>query len=76
MLTKVIKMGGDEEELWFSLPPHEAVIAAHAHGLGDGATWTFGKYRKLVEVGRHHVFCGHWAARLEAPGEMDDAVRR
>lgn len=53
------------EELHYSLPPREAVIAAYAYGRRDGSTWTYQeRYGRLVEMGQHFFFAGDWAARI------------
>lgn len=72
-LTRVIKLGS-KLELFYSLPPREAVIAAFAQyggnsqyniGSGDWNTWDYERrYGHRVMTGKYSVSCGDFAALL------------
>lgn len=50
----------------FSLPPREAVIAAHAQSLGDWNTWDYERcWGHMAVVGDTVVTCGSFTAMLE-----------
>lgn len=52
---------GQEVQFFSSTTPIQAVIAAHAQGRGDLATWDYlDRYGSLVRFGRRVVTCGDW----------------
>ncbi len=59
--TRAVHLGTMEERE-YTLPPTEAVIAAHAQGLGDYNTWDYSKYRSLLVKTARTVACGDWCA--------------
>ena len=62
VFSKVRNVNKDGEFMTFSLPPEEAVIAAHAQSIGDNNTWNYaGKYK--AKKGKYGWTCGDfWAA--------------
>lgn len=61
--TRVFDLRNERVELWYDLPPKEAVRNAHAlFELGDGETWNYGQYDSLVFEGDLTVGCGHYCA--------------
>lgn len=61
MMTVVTNLRTGEERT-YSLPPREAVQAAHRQSLGDWNTWSYGDFAVVVEEGERTVACGDWAA--------------
>ena len=66
-MTTVLNMITHEEKT-YSLPPGEAVQAAHEQGKGNWKTWEYTEVLQNPEVvfGRFTVTCGNWCCLLEA----------
>jgi len=60
-LTKVFHVDS-RQEISFSLPPEEAVIAAHAQSKKDYQTWNYKEKYKAIRA-KYGWVCGEfWAA--------------
>ena len=73
LITKVMDLRIGEYVGEWTLPPREAVIAAHAQlQRNDWNTWDYEKrYGHLVEHGKHTVTVGNHTALLEEEGYVN-----
>jgi hypothetical protein len=63
MLTIVMSVSGEHTDQYFSLPPRDAVKAAHCQSKDNWKTWTYHNDPEPVVPGRWHWFCGDFAAK-------------